>query len=116
MNSSRASPAVAFLLRGLRLGGGGVREDVGEEHFPKDRLDGGIQGAPFGVVGGLDEIDAVVRKKRADFREGFVAVYGDGVAAAHLYKLHARHVREAVADVDHVAEGHAPLILGGVGV
>ena len=55
-----------FLLRfpeAPRLRDRAVHQNVGEEHFPKDGLDGAVERAALAVVCGLDEIDAVVREE-----------------------------------------------------
>ena len=75
-----------------------------------------LQLAARGVIGLHGEVRPPLQQQIVGHVRLARRVYGDGVAAFLFGHLHAGHVGQPVAHVDHVGKGHAALVFGGVGV
>ncbi len=70
-----------------------------------------FQCAALGVVCRQGKVHAPLPQHPVGGGPALFRIHGDGVAAVCLYQLHAGHVGEPVADVDHVPEGDGALVL-----
>ena len=75
-----------------------------------------VETASFRIVGRFDEVDAPVGKKVFNQLLFAFSVDGDRISAQQPDKPHARHVGEAVADINHVSERDAAVFFGNVSV
>ena len=79
-------------------------------------MDGGLQVRAGTVVGGEDKIHPALAQQVLYALTVFLLIDGDGLAAVGAHHLHAGHIGEAVANVDHVGEGDALAVVGHGGV